>query len=368
MNLNKIFIVTSEFPPFPGGIGSHAYNLALELSKREYEVTVMADYRSNEIQKEVDFDQKLPFKMIRISRYKNLNKTYLQRIKKFKKFINTESPNIVIASGKFPLWLVGLTSLKGFDKIAVIHGSEVNLNSKISKKLINISLKRFNKVVAVSNYTKSLVEYLRLKKIKVIPNGFNNENFSIIGNSNIKLNGNPSLITIGNVSERKGQHNVIEKLPDLIKKFPKIHYHMVGIPSEQKKIEELALKIGVEKSITFHGMVKQKVLNKILNKSDIFVMLSSQTSSGDVEGFGIALIEANFIGIPTIGSLGCGIEDAIYHNKSGILIDAENSKEFINAIEKILKDYSFFKNNAKNWASNHTWKKITSQYIKFFSE
>ena len=39
-------------------------------------------------------------------------------------------------------------------------------------------------------------------------------------------------------------------------------------------------------------------------KSDIFIMMSEMTESGDVEGFGIAIIEANSLGLPSIGTLG----------------------------------------------------------------
>ncbi|HAI19011.1 MAG TPA: hypothetical protein DCM10_13880 [Xanthomarina gelatinilytica] len=38
----NILIVTSEFPPQPGGIGTHAYYLALHLVKNGYGVTVIS--------------------------------------------------------------------------------------------------------------------------------------------------------------------------------------------------------------------------------------------------------------------------------------------------------------------------------------
>ncbi len=48
MNTSKsnIVIVSSEFPPQPGGIGNHAYYLGLYLAKNGYTVTVIADQRS----------------------------------------------------------------------------------------------------------------------------------------------------------------------------------------------------------------------------------------------------------------------------------------------------------------------------------
>ena len=46
MNVQKeILIHSSEFPPGPGGIGNHAYNLAKNLTKLNYKVTVFAPKR-----------------------------------------------------------------------------------------------------------------------------------------------------------------------------------------------------------------------------------------------------------------------------------------------------------------------------------
>ena len=39
---NNYLILTTEFPPGPGGIGNHSYNLAKYLSLNEISVTVLA--------------------------------------------------------------------------------------------------------------------------------------------------------------------------------------------------------------------------------------------------------------------------------------------------------------------------------------
>ena len=53
---NKILIISSEFPPGPGGIGNHAFNISSQLFKRGYQIIVntKSDY-VNENQ-EIMFD------------------------------------------------------------------------------------------------------------------------------------------------------------------------------------------------------------------------------------------------------------------------------------------------------------------------
>jgi len=357
----KIVIVTSEFPPKPGGIGNHAYNLAKQLTSNDFEVTVIADQRVANFEKEKEFDTCQPFitKRIKIEKIRFL--MYLNRISKI--FGTISQNDVVIASGKFSLWAVAFATFFYNKKyIAVIHGSEVNFKKSFLKKSIDYSLNRFHKIIAVSKYTKSIIDYLNLKNIKVISNGFD-----LIESKNInkeKLSGYPNLITVGSVTERKGQKNVIKMLSNLTEKYPMLQYHIVGSPLKREAFITLAKTMNVDKHIIFYGMVGDERKNALLKGSDIFVMLSENTKDGDVEGFGIALIEANSLRIPTIGAKGCGIEDAIDNFKSGILIDNKSPIAFKKAIVDILNDYESFQDNSERWASKFTWDIIIDKYIK----
>jgi len=357
--------VTSEFPPQPGGIGNHAYNLALYLSKNNFNVQVIADQRSKTGDAEMVFDQGLGFKVFRIKRYDFRLKMYIKRIAVTYKSLKQASH--VIATGKFSLWIVALCSL--FIKchtLAVIHGTEVNFKSYFIKKSIDRALKRFDAIIAVSNYTKDLISHLNLK-VEVIPNGIDVSQWDPESISEIEIKGHPVLTTVGRVSSRKGQLNVIKQLPELVKQFPDLHYHCIGIPTEAEGFKEKAKDLEVLNHITFHGSLDALVLKKILKKTDIFVMLSSESITGDVEGFGIAILEANAFGVPAIGAKGCGIEDAIKTSHSGFLIDSENSDEFIQGIVDILSHKKRYQMDARTWAENHDWSRIIKRYIAFLT-
>ena len=57
---NRLLIVTSEFPPLPGGIGNHALNLANSLTNKKYKVSVLTDCRDAG-NKDLIFDKSLSF-------------------------------------------------------------------------------------------------------------------------------------------------------------------------------------------------------------------------------------------------------------------------------------------------------------------
>ncbi len=231
-HFKRILIVTSEFPPQPGGIGNHAYNIAKHLSLNDFNIDVISDNRSSNGQEEYDFDSGLPFKVYRVLRRRLRFWMYLNRLQFLFKLI--KNTDIVIASGKFSIWSVAFSSLffnRGY--FAVIHGSEVNFPLGLNRHFINLSLKRYSKIIAVSSYTKSLVSHINYNHVSVIPNGIEISEWSEPVQDIKGLSGTPKLITVGRVSHRKGQLHVIKHLVELIKIYPKIHYHCIGIPTEK---------------------------------------------------------------------------------------------------------------------------------------
>lgn len=362
--MTKILILTSEFPPQPGGIGNHAYNLAKGLQTNGFDVKLVCDMRSENGEAERAFDSNLLFEVVRIPRKKIIFFRYISRIQTA--FTLARDNEIILSTGKFSLWLVAFLSFFFKRKyVAVIHGSEVKLPNVLLRKLTDFSLKRFNVVIAVSNFTESLVSHLNLKNTHVIPNGFE---VKVRKGFQEKSEPAPVLITVGNVTQRKGQHNVINALPTLIKRFPDLKYQIVGIPTEQKNLQQLALTLGVEKAVIFKGKVGEAEKVELLQQADVFVMLSETTKTGDAEGFGIAILEANALGIPAIGSKGCGIEDAIKEGYSGKLIANNNPDEFKFALEELLDNYDSYSKEAKEWSKNFAWEKVIKSYLKILGK
>lgn len=363
MNPKRMLIVSSEFPPQPGGIGNHAYNLASYLHQADFDVTVLVDSRSPSGQVEADFDAGLPFKVERIPVNNFRPLMYFRRISRFAKL--RRKHDCIIASGKFSLWLVGFGRLfNSYPCMAIIHGTEVNFKSVLLKWSIGKALKQFDGVVAVSNYTKTKVAHLNLKRITVIPNGYDPAVWEIRSQTKVVGQGYPKLITVGRVSERKGQLQVIRHLVKGVEIYPNLHYHCVGLPGDTSAYIQVAHELGVDQHITFHGPLEHDALIDLVSQCDIKVMLSTETKTGDVEGFGIAIIEANALGIPAIGALGSGVEEAIAPGESGILIQGHDAKAFVDAVSTIMNNQEAFKNSALQWAEQHRWDRIVKTYIR----
>ena len=361
----RLVLFTFEFPPGPGGIGNHAWNLARHLSERGWKLTVVTDSRRGYEEAEKSFDREQAFVIRRSHRNRGVVVGIIQRVLLFFRAVRESGGGTcVLVSGKFPLWMGALYSLLWPTRrfFAVAHGSEVNYHFGWKRLLTRFALGRYARVIAVSNYTKQLVHRVRPDaRVDVIFNGYAPKQKVSMAKAET-LPGDPPIITVGTVSFRKGQQNVIAALPVLAERWPDIRYYIVGTPLRQRDMESLAVKLNVAGRVVFTGAVDDERLLQMLSGSRLFYMLSAEQEDGDTEGFGIAILEANAMGIPAIASKDCGTADAVKDGYSGKLVDPHNPQEIAAATEAVLADYDSYAAHAKQWSEQFVWPKIADLY------
>ena len=125
----------------------------------------------------------------------------------------------MLASGERSVWLAArLARLHGTPWIAVGHGTEFGTRNRWERALTRGSFGAANGVVCVSEYTRSRMHAAGVhgRREHVIPNGADPSAFRISpATADSRRSTGPVLLTVGNVTERKGQEVVIRALPDL---------------------------------------------------------------------------------------------------------------------------------------------------------
>ena len=371
-NYNKnirILLISTEFPPGPGGIGNHAWNLARNLNNKVHvDILTTSDYADKNACK--SFDEKEKISIYRFTRYPFSLITYIHRIFQIIKYIRLNNYSHGILSGYFALSMCSIIQLinKKIIITGVIHGSELLQSNLLLKLILKISLKGLDIMISVSNYTKNLIPIKTVPNQKniIIPNGVNKE--LLTRNTNIdnpvKISGNPCLLTVGSITHRKGQINLIKALSIIKNKYPGVHYHCVGLPIEEKEVLEEASRLHIDKYVSIHGVIPNEQLGNLYKQADILVMLSQSKIRSCSEGFGIAILEANLFGVPALGSKNTGIEDAIVKDKTGVLVDPYSSKEILEGINLLLQNNEELSKNTIVWALQHCWDDISDRYLK----
>lgn len=363
----KILLLTTEYPPGPGGIGSHAFSLGRALNAKLTNVSVVAITNYVTQQQADEFDAMHP-EAPTVFRLYNTGVFYLaRRVLFILRLHRKEKFSHVILSGFFSLWVGVLLKLlhPSLRTIAVLHGSEINPANGLVRFVTHQAIGAADFLVPVSSFThQQLPPKLQKHPFRSIPNGIDPLDLPLAkACTSMVLNGVPALLTVGNVTPRKGQQRVIKALPVLCGAYPQLRYHIVGLPTHRDEFQQLAYSLGVAEAVSFHGrMPDRQALANCYVQSDIFMILSENQKNGDVEGFGIVVLEANFYGIPVVGARGCGVEAAVDHGFNGLLVDGDNHQEILQAVKTIQANYVHFSNNAKLWASRHNWAQISESF------
>ena len=137
---------------------------------------------------------------------------------------------------------------------------------------------------------------------------------------------------IGITEREKGYDKVLQALPELIADNPGIRYLVVGnyTAKEKLRLDELIGQLGLEPIVIFTGIIPDEIMAAHFKLADIFILPSRK------EGFGIALIEAMFYGLPVIAGNKDGSTEALCNGELGILVDPTDIKALVKAVKEIM--------------------------------
>lgn len=227
--------------------------------------------------------------------------------------------------------------------------TKVGFNRKFARN----NYKRFDKIFIVSEEAKE-------KLINCIPELSNNmETFkNIVSKNNIfsKINNQHPyndnfkgirLITVGRLSEEKGQDILIPIVKRLNDDGYNIRWYCIGEGSLRKKCEELILKYEVGDKFILLGNINNPY--NYINASDIYVQSSRH------EGYCIALAEAKILNKPIVTTNFAGAKEQIINNKTGLISEC-NENDIYNNIKKLLDSEELrnrFKKNLKYDMDNY---------------
>lgn len=81
--------------------------------------------------------------------------------------------------------------------------------------------------------------------------------------------------------------------------------------------------------------------------ADIFVALT-HPDGGREEGLGLVFLEAAAAGVPIVAGKSGGVEEAVLHAQTGLVVNTYNTDEAKDAISKLLKDPAFADSLGRN--------------------
>jgi phosphatidylinositol alpha-1,6-mannosyltransferase len=340
----NVLVVSNEFPPGPGGIGTHAHELSREGARRGWAVTVVTHQDYVEPEEAAAFRAASALTIVPTLREGFAPRNLVRRVSAVRRAVR-RGPDVAIATGMTSVWLLALFG-RHLPWIAIGHGTEFVTPSPWRRLVNRWAFGRADAVVCVSGYTadRLVAAGIRPRRLAVIPNGADDDRFAPDPAAGERfrdahgLGSAPVLLTVGNVSERKGQDVVVRALALGRGELARAHYVIAGLPTRADEIQRLAVELGVADRVHLLGRLPAEHLAAAYNAADVFAMTSRQVAAGDVEGYGIAVVEAALCAVPAVVTADSGLAEAVLDGSTGLVVPQDDAGATARALEALLDD------------------------------
>jgi len=298
----------------------------------------------------------------------------LRTILLIRRFIKEKNIDIVHCHGYKSNFYGLLSSLYLDVKLISTCHNWIGIGHKIRfyENLDKFVLNKFNKIIAVSSKIKKdvLISGIHPSKVSVIDNGvniqkFNNPNDISYLKKEFNIPEDYRIIgTISRLTNEKGHHYFLEVAEEILHKFPKLKFIIVGDGPLKNSLREESKNLNIEKNAIFLGY--RKDIPEILELIDIFVLPSLN------EGMPMVLLEAMASKKAIIASNIGAISKLVINKHTGILVKPGDVFSLTKAVEfllinkekaKIMSECAF-----KKVANEFSIQKTRKEYLKVYRD
>jgi phosphatidyl-myo-inositol dimannoside synthase len=335
--MKKTLLVTSDFFPAHGGVAAYWRHLAENLPEQDFMVLAPPLPLGCEELAVRYHIHRANF----ISRFFLL--PWLALIPSLLRILWSEKIQHIIVGQIIPVgtvvWLCSRLCKISYSVSA--HGMDLAISLKSARKkyLCAKILRDAAHIMVNSSYTASLLAFYDIDPARatiVYPCPSITPKALIAASK--KMSAKKIVLTVSRLVQRKGHEDVLDALQAVIKQHPSIEYIIVGEGPYRAELESRARTVGVP--VRFLGALSDTEIAAWYDTSDLCIMIPKNID-GDVEGFGIAYLEANSFGKPVIGSRTGGVAEAVRDGETGIVVEPGNIHEIADAISRLLEDQEY---------------------------
>jgi phosphatidylinositol alpha-1,6-mannosyltransferase len=307
---------------------------------------------------------------------------FLAKLKfRLPKIVREYKPDVILFSSMVTASLAKFTR-KQIDvpMVTINHGQDVTMPVGLYQKLVPKVFDALDGVISVSEATREqcIQRGMNPEKGIALPNGFELADFEEVPDReisrkaieqqfNIDLEDKGLLLTVGRQVKRKGHAWFLREVLPNIKSD--VVYVAIGDGPEHESLREMVSNSPYKEHIVLAGRQPDEILKQAYAAADIFIMPNISVA-GDMEGFGIVLLEANLASTFAVASDLEGIKDVIKNGVNGFKIPEGDAKLFAQKIDRVLsanpQDYG--RQSSAFVRENFTWNSVADRYISYLTQ
>ncbi len=362
----KILLLSSEFAPRLGGIGTYAHEMAHAASELGHEVTVVAAaYGADQSAS----DRALPFDILRYPGGDHSMRHLPAKVALVRQLARQRPPFDIVHAVDWPFYLpLALSAYRRRSRcIVTFHGSEIAFMQQ-RKRAVPLQLARFwngwAEFVANSHDTAArLTTAFRPDPARLRVSGLGVSQFWLDGPEPVRDPSRFVLVTLGRVVPRKGHLLLAQALALLSPSMQAtIDWQIIGPlldPAYEAQLRAALSSLACNTVIT--GPLPAPDIRTRLAAADLFCLPGMPSNDGAVEGYGLVYLEAAACGLPSLATKLGGIEDAILDGQTGLLVPPAYPAALAAAILRLYRDpteRNRLARNARSHAEKSGWHAI----------
>jgi glycosyltransferase involved in cell wall biosynthesis len=146
------------------------------------------------------------------------------------------------------------------------------------------------------------------------------------------------LMTVARIVPKKGLPTVYQALAILKQRGIVFRHLLIGDGEDRDDILALIAQLGLSEECHWQGTLAHDHVMACFRQADLFVLGCRLASNGDRDGIPNVFMESMAMGVPVVGTDVSAIPELITHEKSGLLVPADNPKAMADAIMRLLTD------------------------------
>lgn len=378
-------LLSEVFPPRPGGSGRWFWEIYRRLARDDYVLSVGQSRGQAAFDANHDLQiQRLPLAM---SQWGILSvrgaRDYWSNVCRLRRLIKQHRISQIHCGRCLPegVMCLALKKLIGTPYACFVHGEDVGtaVNSREHAFLVRQVLANAEYCIANSHNTSNLIRsrwQLPADRVRILHPGVDTKQFSPALRSDslrseLGWRNRTVILSVGRLQRRKGHDILIQALPAIKQQVPDVLYSIVGDGEERAFLEQSARDLQVLEHVQFRGETSDGELAKCYQQCNIFA-LPNREINGDIEGFGMVLLEAQACGRPVIAGQSGGTAETMRVDHTGKIVDCTHPDELARTLIHLLRDPDLcdtMGRAAREWAVNRfDWDALAIQAERLFQE
>ncbi|OGH60103.1 MAG: hypothetical protein A2725_00440 [Candidatus Magasanikbacteria bacterium RIFCSPHIGHO2_01_FULL_33_34] len=347
--MKKILIISLEFPPYVGGVATYVHDLADSLDPQK--TVVLAPSSKSKESSVWDEDKKYKIIRKKLLYPRFIWPRWIRLLWHVWRVVRKEKIEIIFVQHVLPVGYAGILMKKLF-KIPFLlfsHGTDLIAGTSTvwKRKMVTMVSKQAEQIIFNSNSLQS--RYLRVlpmfeKKSFVLypcpePIFFETPSRSAIDTirSRYALEGKEVILSVSRLDEGKGFLHMIRYMSKILETAPNLVWFIIGGGFKSDLIIDTIRRYNLQNVVRFIGEIPHADLPPYFYVADLFVLLT-HPDDGREEGLGLVFLEASATGLPIIAGRSGGVPEAVLDGRTGLIVDATNEKQVIDATLKLLQE------------------------------